>query len=370
MTTKNTFPAHDSKHETAKKWLQRQLRKTASRPVLRSSETVDGMQTQIKSIRPRTAPSTRAAPEVNAATPTPPIPIHIERASPSPQPPPRPMRPNSGVMRDVNAWLDASMSMPSPPLMDGISYWRAADGPGVKDTRDAQHAVPLPFATKLIRPATSQSQRAKSIRRRAKKIHVQMPALLRNRSQHLHGRAQDDRRSASMPLMAIGYDETCPGAPPKILFRSRSFLRSATPHTPAQAHTSLLFTGQRPLDELPLRRGTPATTRTGETESSVERRGNAMFIRPTRSADSTRPSTAAAGLRRDDSMGDLSDAPTYVSGPPPPSYRSRAASVLTTSSFGCIDGMSPSQREISRQRAAQRRGMKGKLKDFARNFVI
>jgi hypothetical protein len=68
-------------------------------------------------------------------------------------------------------------------------------------------------------------------------------------------------------------------------------------------------------------------------------------------------------------MGDLSDAPTYFTGPPPPSYRSRAASVMTTSSFGCIDGMSVEQLQMSRQRAALQRGMKGKLKKFAQNFT-
>jgi hypothetical protein len=116
--------------------------------------------------------------------------------------------------------------------------------------------------------------------------------------------------------------------------------------------------------------GTPASVRLGDTESVFERRVNAIFMRTARSAEDTRPSTAAAGLTREDSMGDLSDAPTYFSGPPPPSYRSRPESILTTSSFGCIDGMNPTQRQISQQRAALQRGMKCKLKRFAQTFAI
>lgn len=100
----------------------------------------------------------------------------------------------------------------------------------------------------------------------------------------------------------------------------------------------------------------------------MERRMNALFGR-TRSADSTQPSTSAAHGTGDGSTGDLSEAPTYFSGPPPPSYRSRPASILSTSSFGCIDGMNPAYRQISQQRAAEQRGMKNKLKRFAQNFT-
>lgn len=75
-------------------------------------------------------------------------------------------------------------------------------------------------------------------------------------------------------------------------------------------------------------------------------------------------------------MGSFSSAPTYFSGMPPPSYKSRPtssrpASVLTTSSFGCIDGMNPEQRELSQRRAAQqKRSMKGRLRKLAKKANI
>ncbi|KAL1610530.1 hypothetical protein SLS60_002199 [Paraconiothyrium brasiliense] len=85
---------------------------------------------------------------------------------------------------------------------------------------------------------------------------------------------------------------------------------------------------------------------------------------------------AAAHLPREDSMGSFSSAPTYFSGLPPPSYKSRPASsrpasILTTSSFGCIDGMNPEQRQLSQKRAAQKqRSMKGRLRKLAKKANI
>jgi hypothetical protein len=108
--------------------------------------------------------------------------------------------------------------------------------------------------------------------------------------------------------------------------------------------------------------------RSSAAECSMERRMGMMSIRSVRSADSTHPSTTAAPITREDSAGDFSDVPSYSSGLHPPSYRSRPASILTTSSFGCIDGMDPAQRQISQQRAVMQRGVKGKLRRFAQNF--
>jgi hypothetical protein len=295
----------------------------------------------------------------------------MERVSPHPPtlPPPRPPRPDSSVIRDVNAWLDASMNTPSPPLMGGLSYWRAATVPGVKDSAAAQHAIPLIKAP----TTTGNVQQEKSFRRCAKKMQVQMPSLLRTRSQRPAGRKQMNRESASMPVMALSYEHVQQGAAPVIIGRASSLVRSVT-RPPTRNTTArpnaLLSAAQHSREHLPFRQGTPASTRPGDTESVLERRFNALIMRAARSAESTRPSTAAAGLTREDSMGELSDAPTYFSGPPPPSYRSRPESILTTSSFGCIDGMNPQQRQISQQRAAEQRGMKCKIKKFAQNFVI
>lgn len=78
-----------------------------------------------------------------------------------------------------------------------------------------------------------------------------------------------------------------------------------------------------------------------------------------------RPIMTGFHLPREDSMGSFSSAPTYFSGPPPPSYRSRTASILTTSSFGCIDGMNSEQRQRAQEKAQRKRGMKGRLRKLA-----
>ena len=369
-TTEYTAPPTSSKHGTAKTWLRRHLRKVASRQTLRGGGENDGAQRRTSLNRPRTAPSIGATPISDTLPAAPSIPIGFEQVSPHPPilPPLRPPRPDSGVIRDVNAWLDASMNTPSPPLMGGLSYWKAATVPGVKDSAIAQHAIPLIKAL----PSTGNDQQEKSFRRCAKKMQSQMPSLLRTRSQRPASRKQMNRESASMPVMALPYDNVQQGTAPILIERSSSLIRPATrPSTRnATARTNtLLSAGQYSREHLPFRQDTPASTRPGDTESVFERRFNALLMRAARSADSTRPSTAAAGLTREDSMGDLSDAPTYFSGPPPPSYRSRPESVLTTSSFGCIDGMNPQQRQISQQRAAEQRGMKCKIRKFAQNFV-
>jgi hypothetical protein len=370
--TEQTITTATSKHGSAKKWLQRHLRKVASRQTLKTDERPTEMQRKISLRRPRTAPSTGAASSLDNAPPVPPLPINIERVSPRPPvlPPLRPARPDSGVIRDVNAWLDASMNTPSPPLMGGISYWRCATTPGVKDTALAQHAVPVIGTSGIARPSTATGQQGKSFRRCAKKIQVQMPLLLRTKSQRQACRKQVNRQSASMPLLAISYEDVREAPAPLLISRSRSLRRpDRRPSTrdPSTRASALLSIDQQ--SRIPSRMGTPASVRPGDTESVFERRLHAIFMRTARSADSTRPSTAAAGLIREDSMGDLSDAPTYFSGPPPPSYRSRPESILTTSSFGCIDGMNPTQRQISQQRAALQRGMKCKLKRFAQTFA-
>jgi hypothetical protein len=373
-TTEQMITTANSKHATAKKWLQRHLRKVASRQTLKNDDETSGMRRKSSLRRPRTAPSTGTATSLEDAPAVPPIPINIERVSPRPPvlPPLRPARPDSGVIRDVNAWLDASMNTPSPPLMGGLSYWREATSPGVKDSAMAQHAVPLADVSGTSRPSIATSQQGKSFRRCAKKMHVQMPLLLRTKSQGQEGR-KHNRQSASMPLLAVSYEDVQEAAAPILMSRSGSFLRPATrPSTrhPSTCVSTLLSVEQQSREHLASRMGTPASTRPGDSESVFERRVNAIFMRTARSAGSTRPSTAAADLTREDSMGDMSDAPTYFSGPPPPSYRSRPESILTTSSFGCIDGMNPAQRQISQQRAAVQRRMKCKLKRFAQTFAM
>lgn len=325
-------------------------------------------QTQVSIERPRTSPLIQANASASPPPPVPAIPITIERGSlsPSTRAPPRPPRPDSGVMRDINAWLDASMTTPSPPLMGGLSYWRTATMPGINDTAGIQHAIPIVHDAGSSRPCTShsQSQQARSFRRCAKKVHVQMPSLLRTRSHRLATRKQN-RRSTSMPLISLPYETMMQAAPPVLLGRSGTVLRATARPSTANAASAIC---QEPSDDRHHRFASPANILGGR-ERMMDRRNHARFPWTSRSADSTRPSTAAGGRGREDSMGDLSDAPTYFSGPPPPSYRSRAASVMTTSSFGCIDGMGPAQRQISQQRAAQRRGVRGRLERLAHNLT-
>ena len=374
-TTEYTVSAANSKHGAAKKWLQRHLRKVASRQTLKGGAEDAGVQRKASLKRPRTAPSTGAVPSSNEMPNMPLVSIEFERVSPRPPvlPPLRPARPDSSVIRDVNAWLDASMNTSSPPLMGGISYWRAATKPGVKDSVAVQHALPLIKAPGADRPSTASSQRGRSLRRCARKVHDQIPPILRTKSQRQASRKQSNRQSASMPLLGISHENIQDSTAPFSMTRSSSLARSETRPSTRQTSTynnALLSVHPRSRENLPSRQGTPSGMRLGDTDSILERRLNAIFIRTARSAESTRPSTAAAGLTREDSMGDLSDAPTYFSGPPPPSYRSRPESLITTSSFGCIDGMNPAQRQMSQQRAALQRGMKCKLKRFAQTFTI
>jgi hypothetical protein len=376
-TTKNTLSASSSKHETAKQWLQRCLRKQPS--VQANKDAGDGgLRDRLYVQRPRTAPSTGKVTETSAesvtpAIPTAPVDIPLPVHTPSIQPPSRPTRPDSGVMRDVNAWLDASMSEPSPPLMAGLTYWRTTTGPNAKDSASMQHAIPIVRKQHISRPSTSHGQPNRPARRRAKKIGVQVPYLARNKSNRDATRKIVNRRSNSVPVLALPYESTQPGAPPALLTRSRSFLSAAARDAahPETKHNSGHSYDAPLVEQSHSRYGSPASTslRTSEGTNSIEQRVHAFFVRSSRSGDSTRSSGAAARITRENSMGDMSEAPTYSSGPLPPSYRSRTASILTTSSFGCIDGMNAEQRQISQQRAAFQRTMKGKLKRIAQNFT-
>ncbi|KAH9876472.1 hypothetical protein J1614_003603 [Plenodomus biglobosus] len=365
ITTQTSLPAPNRRLERSKRWLQRQLCKTTSRQTLNKSEHKVDCQAPLPIQRPRTAPSIQA--ELNASTPplVPAFPISIERASPflSVQPLPSAPRPDSGVVRDIDAWLEASKIMSSPPLMGGLSYWRMATGPGLKDTSQVQHAIPIVTFSGRSRPWRGQTQ-LRPFHRCARRVHVQMPSMLRTKSQPLAARKQN-RRSVSMPVLAFPYETMAQAAPPRLERRPSSKRHLAS--RPSTAHATPAFYHNSTENEY-ARVETPVSIQ-GDPEDALDRRFHSWFPWTYRSADSTRPSTAAADHSREDSMGDLSDAPTYFSGPPPPSYRSRAASALTTSSFGCIDGMDLAQRQKSQERAALRRGMRGKLKRLAHNLA-
>ena len=369
--TSNNTLLTSSKHDTAKKWLHKRLWKPASRQLLRNNGD-SGMARKLSLRQPQTAPTSgRVTPETTP--PVPQIPINIELPSPRLviHPPPRPTRPDSGVIRDVNAWLDASMSAPPPPLMGGLPYWRSASSLSTTTSTDMQYATPIVRAPSFSRPLTPSSQQVKSFCHRAKKIHAKMPSLLRTTSQRIVAREQITRSSKSMPLLAIPYEQTQQAALPKMVTQSRSFLlastRTSMSKTPTEAQ-GLLSTEKHSF-HLALLGSTHTSVAYSGMEGLGGGRTNALLRQTVRSAESTRPLTAGAHLSRDDSMGDLSEAPTYSSGRPPPSYRSQTASIMTTSSFGCVDGMSPAQRQISQQRAAMRtRGMRGRVRELHKRF--
>jgi hypothetical protein len=362
----NTFSASSGKHSTVKQWFQRSSRKLPS--IQPNNNERDGLRGHAITKRPQTAPASAIARETSAVPAVPAVSINTQHC-PIIQPPPCPLRSDSGVMRDVNAWLDASIA-PSTPLMGGVSYWKQTTVAHARDTVGTQHAIPIVRAHEDKWPPTSQSEHGKLFRRRAKKIQVQMPLLARGKSVRGAGQKQTSRRSNSMPIVAIPYEASQQADPPMLLTRNGFIPDQATGSLPSPGvSTERLLNDETRLERPHLRYGTPASTRTSDVDGSLERRMNAVFGRSTMSAESTRPSTAAAHLSREDSMGDFSDTPTYFTGLPPPPYRSRPASVLTTSSFGCIDGMNPEQRQISQQRAALQRGVRCKLKKFAQSFA-
>jgi hypothetical protein len=364
-TTNNTYSGPDSKHNIAKKWLQRRLRKLPSiQPI--NDQGDGGLREYVSTKRPRTAPSTGTA-EAHSSVPAisrVPIDIQPQTHNASIPPPLRPPRPDPGVTRDINAWLDTSIT-PSPPLMSGIPYWRKATVANFRDTAGIQHATPIAWESGNGRPSTSQSQQMKLFRRRAKKIHVQMPLLVRNKSLRNASRKQMNRRSNSMPIFAIPYELTQQAAPPMPF--PTPFLRVVPAKAPTIQDVEVQ-TDEVLLEQSRFRHGAPASGRSSVAEGSTERRTGEVSERSIRTTDSTRPSTAAARITREDSTGEFSDVPSYSSGLPPPSYCSRPASILTTSSFGCIDGMNAVQRQTSQQRATMHRGVKGKLRRFAQNF--
>lgn len=361
-TSNETF-LQPSKHDTAKKWLHKRLWKPASRQLLRTDHD-GGLKRKLSLKRPQTAPaSDRATPDF--IPPVPQIPINI--GLPSPRlgmlAPPRPPRPDSGVIRDVNAWLDASMNTSPPPLMGGLPYWRSASAVPTTHSTGMQYAIPIVREPGPSRPMTPSGQQVRSYcRRGAKKVQAKMPSLLRTTSQRIIARKQMNRRSNSMPLLSIPYEQTQQGPPPKMLTRSRSFLQSRSfSKTPTEEQGLL---GHASF-ELPVLDSARTSIAYSGFERTGERRRYGLLGYGGKSGESTRPWTAG------ESLGDLSlsEAPTYSSGRPPPSYRSRTASVKTTSSFGCVDGMGPAQRQLSQQRAAMRnRGVRGRVRELRKIF--
>ncbi|KAF2713970.1 hypothetical protein K504DRAFT_462429 [Pleomassaria siparia CBS 279.74] len=357
----------EEKQKTPGTWLTRRLRKPASR---QENDSKDMLKTtgQTSLRRSQTAPSgPEKHPTVCTANLEPPL------VRPFNRPPPRPPRPDSSVVRDVNAWLDASMIKPAPTLMAGIPYWRVGAFTGSTPSSDVRYAVSIVPDMEHERPTTSRSQHLRSFCRRAKRMRVRMPTFLRTKSQRVtvvqHKKL--NRQSTTTPLLSMSSEtRTTPTPTPALILRCRSLMHTTpqfTVTTTSLDDGAWLELDQSQILGQPQRHGSPVTVKFDEQESHMERRINAGLDLPIRIGGSGRPSTATTCLTREDSMGNLSDAPTYCSGPPPPSYRSRAASVMTTSSFGCVDGMDAERRHLSQQKAATQRdrGVKGKIKKLA-----
>ncbi|EUC41121.1 hypothetical protein COCMIDRAFT_106962 [Bipolaris oryzae ATCC 44560] len=371
----NKISSSNKKYRTMREWLQKRVREAIARQKLKDTE--ENIYTQRKTTPERlcTRPARVDVSKIEVVFLTPKTPVDGRRVSSRPPilPPIRPTRPDSSVFRNVNAWLEASVNTPPPPLMAGISYWKEATVPNAKGSAVAQYAVPLSVALGVTRPTTATRQRTPCLRRSARKVQVQMPSMLRTKSTHLPGKKRRRRQSVCITPLSISYDNVQEDTTSLLITRSTSFLKPLVPPPRRQksARHGLLISVSDSRECIPPRHGTPNSARFGDVENDPERHVHKTFMRPGRGTDSTRPSTTLAGLVREDSVGDLSDVPTYSSGPPPPSYRSRRESMLTTSSFGCIDGMNPAQRQVSQQRAAlQGGGMRCKLKRLAQNFAI
>jgi hypothetical protein len=361
-------PAQPGKQETPH-WLAQYLN-TVSPPSQKENGEKVGLHTRPSMRRPRTAPSTGTATITLPMSPPLPQTLSTDRLS-ARQEIAASSRPDSGVLREVNAWLDASK--PSSPLMGGLPYWRdGVPGTHTGEIPNVQYAISVVREPVDDKPFTLGSHQLKSFCRRAKRMQVRIPSLQRTRSQQAMAQKKINRRSSSTPVVGIAYEETRECSPPTFLTRLGSARRPATANAAANTVPSVgwFAVGSFPHLDLPLRRGSSVSTPFGGPGNNIERHFEVVSGQETRPADGPRPVLADASMPREDSMGSISDAPTYFSGPPPPSYRSRPASILTTSSFGCIDGMNPEYRQLSQQRAQEKRSVKGKLKRFAQKCAL
>jgi hypothetical protein len=258
-------------------------------------------------VRPRTAPSTGTAePHPFPAALQRPANLERSRSTHAQQPDSAPSRPDSGVTRHVSAWLEANRDPPATPIMQGLPYWRSATlTDGATASESLQYAVPI-IQPHEDPPSMDHSQHVRAFYRRVRKVQVRMPSLLRTVPQ----RSATQKQSSSMPVL----------------------------HSP---HSAV---------------GAPSDGCNVVVGHTPEGRENTLSA------------NLSARVSRGDSMGEASDAPTYYTGPPP-SYRSRAVSIQTTSSFGCVDGLGPAQRPTTQNRSALRKyGMRGKFKELQRKL--
>ena len=366
------------KQEPARRWLTRHL----SRPHLRKDQDIGEGEivkmirqmptrppTPPPALRPSTATSPGCAADDEYLPPIPSIPLDFQRLMTLQEhnSPPRPGRPDPAVLQDVGAWLDASKS--SAPLMGGLSYWREGDPADTTLGPKVQYAIPIIQEPDCQEPPASHGQQLVSFCRRAKK-QVRMPQLRQMKSSQVLEAGSE--RSVPGPVVGIPYDETEWGDAPVILTRkvatpSITYPSTAGDSKPTDSPDGPLIS---PDACSPVRNKSIAPPEVLDQKLHTAHLGG----NKDKTSDECPLSEAAAvQLPRGDSMGSLgSSAPTYFSGVPPPSYKSRPpssrpASILTVSSFGCIDGMNAEYRQLSQQRAAEKqRSVKGRLKKLAK----
>ena len=281
----------------------------------------------------------------------------------------RPSTPNSMVTPKIDVWLDSSK--PLPALMGGLSYWKEGDHTTIDRVTNVQYAIPIIQEPDCQKSSTSHGEQLKSFYRRAKK-QVRMPSFRQLKPSHT-SEANDDERSESIPTLSIPYELMEPGGSPMCIARKEATNALMRPSTAVSTTPVILPNGQAVMAsaDSPLRRNSLSGIQFLEMDFEMGQ----LVLDHSSLSDSNprRGALAAAHLPREDSMGSFgSSAPTYASGVPPPSYKSRPASsrpvsILTVSSFGCIDGMNAEYRQLSQKKAAEKqRTMKGRLKKLAK----
>ena len=268
--------------------------------------------------------------------------------------PPRPARPSSTIIRGVHAWLDATVIRPSPGIMGGIPYWRdSSTFSSNPSPSDVQYAVPIVNHSRIESggsETSSESHRRHRIRFIAcspPKVHVRIRAMpLLPSQRHERDTSSSAPKHYSKSLMILLSCSTIPELP----------TADALEVVAVQANRRNIL---------------GSTCRWGWMENLwVSHEDELVLVAQTSVSHEQLPG-ADESLRalnssmiHEDSMGNLSEVPTYYSGAPPPSYRTHAASIRSMSSFGCIDGLR-SLDGTRRQGSSRRRGMKRKLKNLA-----
>lgn len=227
---------------------------------------------------------------------------------------------------------------------------------------------------------TAFGQPFKAIFRRAKKIQVRMPSSFKRMGFKMgSAKKKPVHEVPGSSMLAVNYDDTQEGDQPELVTRLPWGPRPCREHTQdnAQGGNGGLVQG--------LRRNIPPSRprrsdEAGEIDEALPMLPDHLSYKTARSrySDEIQQATPDASLvrlplSRFDTLDTarLSDAPTYSTGAPPPAYQSQRQSELTTSSFGCVDGLPTEQREGHVHKAADRKGgVRGKFKKMQKALLF